>query len=372
MENFFKQVESAAILARQAKQESLKRGDHFNMFSICGVNHYENTHSAILAELLNPHGCHGQDTVYLSLFLISYNSRILFRLDEGAKVITEYATDEGRIDILITNPFGQAIIIENKIYAADQWEQLKRYDRFARQKYGEGNYEIIYLTLNGDEASEQSAEGVVYHTMSYAIDIAEWLEECIRYSYRLPLIRETLIQYQNHITNLTCHNMDNKELFETMMANAKETEHIIAAGNNGFLEYVFNCKVMPQIRNFAEENGLIAIQVDGIKLYFRRPEWKKSAILFTHEGGRHFYGVTSSPEGTLEDLQQLPMQQLKCMDDAPNDWWPYGSHYIKPHDDWSFGTGIITKMTDGTLVKHIQQLTLTLLKEIDDNNIKMI
>lgn len=29
-------------------------GARFNMFKICGVNHYENTHSAILAEFLHP------------------------------------------------------------------------------------------------------------------------------------------------------------------------------------------------------------------------------------------------------------------------------------------------------------------------------
>ena len=29
-------------------------GSRFNMFQICGVNHYENTHSAIIAEFLNP------------------------------------------------------------------------------------------------------------------------------------------------------------------------------------------------------------------------------------------------------------------------------------------------------------------------------
>lgn len=31
-------------------------GGRFNMFRICGVNHYENTHSAILTEFLNPKG----------------------------------------------------------------------------------------------------------------------------------------------------------------------------------------------------------------------------------------------------------------------------------------------------------------------------
>jgi len=34
-------------------------GGRFNLFRIFGVDHYENTHSAIIAELLNPKGTHG-------------------------------------------------------------------------------------------------------------------------------------------------------------------------------------------------------------------------------------------------------------------------------------------------------------------------
>lgn len=33
-------------------------GGRFNMFRVCGVNHYEKTHSAIIAEFLNPNGTH--------------------------------------------------------------------------------------------------------------------------------------------------------------------------------------------------------------------------------------------------------------------------------------------------------------------------
>ena len=35
-------------------EEKKSRGESFNIFSICGVNHYEVTHSAIIAEFLAP------------------------------------------------------------------------------------------------------------------------------------------------------------------------------------------------------------------------------------------------------------------------------------------------------------------------------
>ena len=44
-------------------------GTRFNIFHILGVSHYENTHSTILAELLNPEGTHGLHNSFLKLFL---------------------------------------------------------------------------------------------------------------------------------------------------------------------------------------------------------------------------------------------------------------------------------------------------------------
>ena len=37
-----------------AAQEKYLRGESFNIFEVCGVNHYEVSHSGIIAELLNP------------------------------------------------------------------------------------------------------------------------------------------------------------------------------------------------------------------------------------------------------------------------------------------------------------------------------
>ena len=164
-------AEARVILekAKVAQQESRQRGEQFNIFHACGVNHYETRHSAILAEFLNPEGSHGQGDVYLKAFLDVVP--FPFRFDTStAKVTTEFPTSDGRMDILITNAKGQAVIIENKIYAGDQWEQLKRYNTFASRQYHAGNYAILYLTLWGNEASEQSGEGVDLKIANLATD----------------------------------------------------------------------------------------------------------------------------------------------------------------------------------------------------------
>ena len=136
-------------------------GGRFNMFRICGVNHYENTHSAIIAELLNPKGSHSLKSAFLEAFLnlIDKDSIPTTFNPSTATAYTEYTTDNGRIDILIEDDQKNALIIENKIYAPDQREQLKRYNQYAQKQYRA--YKIYYLTLLGDKASEQSGEGVM-------------------------------------------------------------------------------------------------------------------------------------------------------------------------------------------------------------------
>jgi hypothetical protein len=122
-------------------------GGRFNIFRICGVDHYENKHSKIIAEFLNPQGSHGLKSELLRQFIGVLGEKFTVEnFDiENARAVTEYSTNEGRIDIFITDNQNHALIIENKIYAGDQWEQLKRYDKFAKNKYGKDNYQIFYL-----------------------------------------------------------------------------------------------------------------------------------------------------------------------------------------------------------------------------------
>jgi hypothetical protein len=187
-------------------------GGRFNMFRVCGVNHYENTHSAIIAEFLNPNGTHGLKYKLLECFIETlgeYFSIQNFNC-ENARVHIEYSTKEGRIDILIEDNQNKAIIIENKIYANDQFEQLKRYNRYAEQTYKNG-YQILYLTLWGNNASDQSSEGVQYFSISHKENIINWLDKCVAITSRFPMVRETIIQYINHLKQLTNQDMNTKK-----------------------------------------------------------------------------------------------------------------------------------------------------------------
>ena len=230
------------------KEESRKRGERFNMFELLGVAHYELKHSKIIACFLDPKGSHGQGDLFLKLFLQIINDEsnlhpsktteeevepIAFNrmeLDTSkAKVDTEYdINDNGRIDILIRDDLGKGVIIENKIYANDQHEQLIRYENFAKKALKE--HVIYYLTLYGSDASEDSAKNVEYRRISYSKHIVKWLQCCIQHSATMPAIRESLVQYLNHVKQLTNQDMDQlstQELIE-LLGSEKNYETVLS------------------------------------------------------------------------------------------------------------------------------------------------
>ena len=55
LQNLLNQVET---ITRKNNEILDASGSRFNLFRIFGVDHYENTHYAIIAELLNPEGTH--------------------------------------------------------------------------------------------------------------------------------------------------------------------------------------------------------------------------------------------------------------------------------------------------------------------------
>ena len=109
-------------------------GQNFNIFSILQAESNEaKTHSNFIGELLNPNGSHGQGKKFLREFVKLFDIQG-YNLDE-VKVLVEYkvgsisyeSIEGGRIDILIKNHKNDYIIIENKIYAHEQYKQLERY-----------------------------------------------------------------------------------------------------------------------------------------------------------------------------------------------------------------------------------------------------
>lgn len=202
-------------------------GENFNIFTVMGMESNEvKTHSAIIGELLNPKGSHGLGDKPLRLFIKliveplykdndeEFASKFSFNfentrsyVEDFAGKINEEATEGGRIDIVIKDNMNNVFLIENKIYAGEQKNQLTRYKNFYP------NAPILFLTLYGKDAeSAQNLEkNKDYFIISYELDIITWLEECLKEAVKYPMLREVICQYINLLKKLT-HQTINHEL----------------------------------------------------------------------------------------------------------------------------------------------------------------
>lgn len=371
-------TEARLILEKSkvSRNESRLRGEQFNIFHACGVNHYETKHSAIIAEFLNPEGTHGQGDTYLKEFLSVVGDVGLsaaFDTSE-ASVTTEYHTSCGNLDILISNSKGQAIIIENKIYASDQWEQLKRYDNFASKKYHAGNYAILYLTLWGDEASGQSGEGVKYKCISYKDTILEWLKRCISISAQKPLIRETMIQYLNLIKELTNQTMDtiNKNELLELMANNAEEVAAICNMQSDFFKYICETRISPRLKAMA--------QCIGFEFHESDDAWSNKKYQNFHFTKNHLAIYFEADRGQMydiywgfdfENIERPQIPRLSIFPGTPNNGWPYGWAYLDKYRYWDMTTlAEIINNTD-KFVDYIKGKIETVLDELNRLGIKL-
>ena len=217
------QIEGLTLLLEKAGEvlkdieKQMSEGAGFNVFSLCGVDHYETMHSKILAEFLNPQGRHGQRTLFLKFFQQMLKDHFKFEgeFSDSTSVTTEVAFGGDRFDILIEDESRKSIcVIENKIFAGEQPEQLERYSKWLDGERKRLNTEhekciLLFLTLNGREAGSIKAPEK-YCRMAYVRNddnknlpfLGKWIERCCTKMNSENAVRNTLEQYKNHINNL--------------------------------------------------------------------------------------------------------------------------------------------------------------------------
>lgn len=176
------------------------RQEPFNVFSILrSASDEVNLHSRFLHALLDYQKSSDTERRNLTDFLHCIVEKEDFK-EEGIKV----ARERDNIDILITNDARprQAVVIENKIRAKDQPEQLQRYHKILEDQ-GYDDIHLLYLTLYGHDPSEDSVGDHDYKTISYKDDLPTWLERCQERAYDEPALRESVAQYLRLIQTLT-------------------------------------------------------------------------------------------------------------------------------------------------------------------------
>ena len=182
-------------LLQQAYEKSkdylYEDSSRFNLLSIIEKDRDEaHIHSKIIYNLLSQNWGKKDKETFLTLFLKEIGIEDENIYDKNWEVTREKAFDldtiKGRLDFEIKSK-DCIYIIEMKIDAGDQPEQLIRYQKFAKEQHKKSK--IFYLTLDGHNASKKSIgeeenleenEKVEYINISFQGEILNWLENCLK------------------------------------------------------------------------------------------------------------------------------------------------------------------------------------------------
>lgn len=343
LEQLLNQIAIWSNREQTIRREKYKRGESFNIFKACGVDHYEVTHSSIIAEFLNPKGSHGQGTLFVEAFIEKLKLQDFdFSLNDIV-VSTEYVIPNGRFDIIIYNGDKQAIIIENKIYAQDQWMQLKKYDDYAKDKYSNG-YRIVYLTLDEHLPTDEASNSVDFVPISYKFHIIDWLIQCKHLAIDKPLIRETLNQYILHLKELTettdMDSMNQNEIIKLLISNNTTTAQIFNLKDE-IEQYVLEEYIFPTLKKIASDYNL---NFEYDEDFYSKSRYTGFVLSPKVQTTWHIWFEFGKGEwkqlyvGVVWDKEQRSthkaMKRLNIFDYGPNDVWFFGWKNVK-NPDWN-------------------------------------
>lgn len=198
-------LKAASVRVMASRRE---HAPEYNPFRLLGLARAEvGLHSPFLADLLDPHGTHGQGGVFLREFF-----RCIARQEANLNALPGMVSDfpfagewlvereKQHIDIVVrSRRHGVLIFIENKIDAVEQDRQLERYQ--ALLKATGRIYGVSRLLLVAPRGY-QTYSGSPHIVMSYEDDIADWVVQSLA-QVRAPGLRAALKQYLSIIRNLT-------------------------------------------------------------------------------------------------------------------------------------------------------------------------
>lgn len=378
----FSAIDKEYAAAKERKRKHEERGELFNIFNILKLQSKEvRLHSALLAELLYPKGSHGASSLLLKAFLkVIGEDENYINCDRCSDNIKERyigvktETEGGIIDIIIEDG-NHAIIIENKIYAPDQENQLLRYYNYGKKQFPNG-FKLIYLTLHGDEASDYSLGGkdIKPQYISYDDEIIDWLERCADLTKDRDNAKTIINQYCDIVKELTGKDMD-KQYLERLKEITLAPENESAVGEilkmqDEWRDSIIERHIWQPLKEYAESKGMEYGEDDNSKWIYK-PEWKYYGIFIDYEKGwnvgiRWYNEPNRANKLYLKDQKELSCLIGKPTREIPD--WPYGWEYLETCE-WSYYN--IDEIIEGKVFNEIKSKFEEILSEIEERNLRM-
>lgn len=237
MTQITKLLKDVANIIEEQHQLDFLQKTKFNIFEILKLQTNEvRTHSAFLAELLDPKGSHLMGHVFLEAFLSELGLSDCIDAESTNVSVEKYigaVSDDflrgGRLDIILQDKEGRSIVIENKIYADQGKNQIGRYLEFNTDR----NF-VLLLTLQQADIPLEKNESIEYdinnyRNITYDIEITNWLTVCHGLSVDYPFLRENIKQYlilTNTLTGKIENKVMDKNLKQLILSNVNEARLI--------------------------------------------------------------------------------------------------------------------------------------------------
>lgn len=325
----------------KVEQERIKKekedGKCFNVFSALNLGSDEvRLHSRLLATLLNPNADHGLGDVFLKSFLGTIDLPENYITHCKGQLVERYVgevtqTDGGRIDIILEDG-NHAIIIENKIYASDQPNQLLRYYNYGKKEFGENNFKLVYLTLYGCEPSEISLGGEIFNVaqLSYGQDVLNLLEEFAQSQSPKPIHR-TIQDYIAIIKQLTSQDMDTtykENVIQEAIDNISATSILLQLSEEMGKEirdrYIFS-----PLKTWANDQNISYKETeDNGALLLVPQKWTNYAIRIKTDNRHYWERVWISIIKNSNSFNSTEERKLDCFSDPPHEDNLFGWSWI--------------------------------------------
>lgn len=311
-DKFKKQISDLQEKERTSINHHNKAKLDFNIFTILRKTGDEvGLHSRFLAELLNPHASHKIvklqqlfiETVINTAIATQDWQREKLSINDSYDCNFEYNfnnTNYGRADIILKNK-NNVIIIENKVYAFDQKNQLTRYYKACKNLgYEDENIYIVYLNRFGDDVSNYGRGDISkkdYAVISYKEDILNFLNLCKTEVRSYPHIEQTIEQYINTIYKITGQTRDSimkKEYIDFLSFEYNfKTVYKLSQNFESFQQHIQN-QVWNDLVNYFHNKGLDFTFCDNYLLPYEQEKAVKQYFLRRGKKGKaKAYGLCS-------------------------------------------------------------------------------
>lgn len=260
-------------------RKKYERKKDFNVFEAIRFRSQEVMHSKFIATLLDPKGQHKMGIKFLEKFLerIKYSG---FDTN-NVKVWPERPAKRRWIDITVENN-DTIFIIENKIWAEDQPQQLEDYYKFCFDENKWEKVEVFFLTPYGHKPSEGSIgekikiDNVKVKLISYEKHVIPWIFECSRDKEVKGHLKSSLEMYHEILQTVINRSHYMNEIFEELKKDKSKLKLAIditstLQGRNYIKEFpeiiefligrisnIMNCQNLP---GYPEKDGSYCLEI---------------------------------------------------------------------------------------------------------------